>query len=114
MAAGDSINWPFGDADKQTPAHAAVQPVTVIDQLTILAPATMSADITVNLTIDSNVKQGAMLMLIVKSDGTARQVTLGTGFTGLAIAGVISKTKVALFMYDGTTFKPVALAVQID
>lgn len=109
-----TISWPFGDADQQTPAAAAPLAVTITEQLTILQPGTMGADMTINLTIDPAVRAGAFLMVTAKSDGAARLVTPGTGFTSGTIAGVINKTKNGLFMYDGVTFKPVAAPVQID
>ena len=52
--------------------------------------------------------------MIAGSDGTARDLTMGTGLTGPVVAGVISKKKCAHYKYDGTTFKMVALAAQID
>ena len=69
---------------------------------------------TVNLTLDQSVRAGARILFIALSDGTARTVTFGTGFTSPTLAGVISKTKAIEFVYDGTTFKPTSAGVQID
>jgi hypothetical protein len=108
------ISYPFGNADVQTPTYAATLAVTITDRMTILAPTAMSGALTVNLTINEGIKAGARLFCYFLSDGTARAVTFGTGFTGPVLAGVISKTKALEFVYDGTTYKPTALGVQID
>ena len=49
-------------------------------------------------------KAGAELILTIASDGTARDLTPGTSMTGVVVAGVISKTKVATYKFDGTNF----------
>jgi hypothetical protein len=108
------ISYPFGNADVQTPAYAATIAVTITDRMTILEPAVMTGALTVNLTIDQGIKAGARIFGAFLSDGTARAVTFGTGFTAPVLAGVISKTKALEFVYDGTSFKPTALGVQID
>ena len=68
---------------------------------------------TINLTIDSEVPVGAEL--ITQTTTTATEVTtFGTGFTSPTLTGVAGKTFQTLFVYDGVTFKPVALPRQID
>lgn len=108
------IQYPFGNADVQSPAYAATLAVTITDQLTILSPATLTGALTVNLTIATGVRTGARLLCVLLSDTTARTTTFGTGFTSGTLAGVISKTKTIEFVYDGTTFKPTSAGVQID
>jgi len=100
-------------ADIQTLDYAATLAVTLSKQKTIVNVAEMSGAMTVNLTIGAGVKAGAELVMKLKSDATGRTVTQGTGMTGVAIAGVNSKTKYATFIYDGTTFVHVATQ-QVD
>lgn len=108
------IMFPFGAADAQTPAYAAALALTITNQLThVTLSNAMSGGMTVNLTIDSEVKRGARLILTAASDGTARTITPGTGMLGTAEAGVISKTKQLVFEYNGTAFVLQA-ARQID
>ena len=116
MAATQYISYPFGSADVQAPAYAATLAVTIVNQVTFLSTAAaMSGAMTVNLTITAGIKAGARLMCTFLSDGTARTVTWGTGFSQAnALAGVISKTKAIEFIYNGTAFVPTGSGVQID
>lgn len=108
------IKFPFGYADVQTPTYAATLAISISDNMTILAPTVMTGALTINLTINSGVLAGARLLVVALSDGTARAVTFGTGFTSPVLAGVISKTKTIEFVYDGTSFKPTSIGIQID
>lgn len=108
------INYPFGNADIQTPAYAATITATIIEAVTIITPATLTGALTLNLSISAEVKAGARILFTALSDGTARTTTFGTGFTSPAMTGVISKTKTIEFVYDGTTFKPTSAGIQID
>lgn len=101
--------------DKQEPvAHAAILALSVTEKETYLKMPQMTGNVTINATIGSHITAGAIVQVEAKSDGTARSVTFGTGFTSPAMSGTISKTKVARFVYDGSTFKPVAAPFQID
>ena len=108
------IKFPFGLCDSQTPTAASTLTVTITDMFTIITPTTMAADMTLSLSISSSVLPGARIFLVATSDTTARAITFSTGFTATSLAGVISKTKTQEFVYDGTTFKPVAAGVQIN
>lgn len=108
------VNFPFGAIDTQSPAYAATLAVTIKNQGTILIPGTMTGAMTINLTINADINAGARLSIQLTSDGTARTVTFGTGFTAVALAGTISKTNKIEFEYDGTTFKQSGAAVLIN
>jgi hypothetical protein len=109
------IKYPFGAPDSQAPAYAATLAVTIANTMTFLkTAAAMTGALTVNLTIDTEVPIGSRLFCSFLSDGTARAVTFGTGFTAPVLAGVISKTKSIEFVYDGVTFKPTSVGIQID
>jgi hypothetical protein len=94
-------------------AYAATMALVVSESRTIV-----SIDLTGAGTLDLDSKStpsiGDELILKVSSDGTARDLTLGTGFTSPVLAGVISKTKVQHFVYDGSKFIPTAAAIQIN
>lgn len=98
------ISHPFGPADVQSLAYAATIAATITNAKTILNVAQMTGAATLNLTIDPDLQAGAELLVKCQSDGTARDLTPGTGMTGTAIAGAISKTKYASYVYDGSTF----------
>lgn len=109
-----NINYPFGDADVQTPAAAASLDLVIKNQLThVECSSAMAAGMTVNFTVTPGVKRGAVVRLKAASDGTARTITPGTGAVGTVEAGVISKTKTLIFEYNGTAFE-LQSARQID
>lgn len=113
--ATQQLEFPYGSTDIQTPAYAATIAATIQNLMTIIAPAQMTGALTINLTLDQGVKAGARLLVKALSDGTARTVTWGTGFSNAtAMTGVISKTKAIEFVYDGTGFVPTSAGVQID
>lgn len=85
-------------------APAATVALPVENNLTIVNFSQQSANMTVNLEIDPELEPGAMLVIRNSSDGTARSLTPSTGFTSVAISGVINKSKVSTFVYDGSTF----------
>lgn len=96
----------FPVSDVQTPDAADTLAVTVNEMVTILKPGTMAADMTINLTVDAQVTPGALLVMKLTSDTTARDVSFGTGMEGADLAGAISTTKYITFIYDGTNFIP--------
>ena len=108
------VSYPFGNADVQTPVYAAAIIATITDRFTIINPATLTGALALSLSINEGIKAGARILVIALSDGTARTITFGAGFTSPTLAGVISKTKTMEFVYDGTSFKPTSVGVQID
>lgn len=109
------LNFPFGAADSQSITHSGgVAAATINNNMTIVDLGTMDADVTLNLTLNKDLNAGAILVVKGASDGTARDVTFGTGITGPDLAGVISKTKTQSFIFDGSGFIGIAAAVQLD
>lgn len=108
------VNHPFGSVDIQTPAYAATLAVTIKNENTILKPATLTGAMQINLTINANIRAGATIYMQLTSDGVARTVTFGTGFTAVALAGTISKTNSVQFIYDGSTFVQAGAASLIN
>ncbi len=111
---GDLIKWPIGAADVQAPAYAATIAVTIRNQNTQLNFAQLTGDATLNLTIDAEVTKGAIIQMLVPASTNGFDLTLGTGIDGPDIVGVATKNKSQGFQYDGTSFKPMGAAVQID
>lgn len=72
-----------------------------------------SGNRTINLTIDNEVKPGAMITVMAKTAGTQTTIA-GTGMTAPTVTGVAGKTLCWQLEYDGSTFKAVNAAVQID
>jgi hypothetical protein len=110
-----SIKWPFGPSETIAIGATGAQAVTIKNSLTVVdgVSTVATGNRTINLTIDDEVKAGAMLF--VKSKTTATETTVfGTGMSGATITGVAGKTKTTLFIYDGSTFVNAGAPVQID
>jgi hypothetical protein len=99
----------------ETQAHdyAAAIAIPVAAQETIVNIAELTGAVTLTATVAATVKKGAKVYVRLQSDTTARDATLSTGFEGTTVAGVISKTKIVTFVYDGTNLVHIATN-QID
>lgn len=104
--------FPFGPATVSALTYASTIAASIYNTKTILTVA-MTGNATLNLTINAGTKVGSELHVKIASDGTARDLTPGTGMTGTVVAGTINKTKVATYVYDGSTFVHVGTQ-QID
>lgn len=109
----EKINWPFAPAEHVKPAYTAIIALTIKNQRTIIEPAILTGNMTLDLTIDSQVQKGAIIDLIVKTTGI-ENTTLGAGIDGPVVAGVAGKTWTQSFFYDGVSFKPSGAKIQID
>jgi len=112
--ADGKIEVVFPTHEGQAPTAGATIAVNINRQVTTIDLGELAAAATLNATVSSDVERGAIIHVKALSDGTARTVTFGTGFTSPALAGTISKTKVQSFIYDGTTFLPMGASLQID
>lgn len=107
------ISFPFGNANVQSLAYAAVQNVTIKNHMTILDFASLTGASTLNLTIQAGMRDGARLLLKVPAGGLF-DLTLGAGIDGPVIVGVNTKTKTQAFTLRNGVFYPDGAAVQID
>ena len=109
------IRHPFGAADTKTMTATGDQNFTIDDDLTIIDGVTTEAtgNRTINLTIDSEVKAGAVVLVRSKTNGTQTTI-FGTGITSATITGVAGKTINQAFMYDGSAFVAMGADQQID
>lgn len=92
--------------EKQEPAYAATLAVTIKHMETVLQPAQLTGNVTINLTINSQVTRGAKLYLKVAADTSDRTVTLGTGIDADVDDIIVpaGKKLFRVFVYDGTSF----------
>jgi hypothetical protein len=98
-----TLNWPDGLADEQILTPAATVNLTVSNMLTyVYFNAALALNVTLNFLIDGQMRQGARVVVRALSDATARNVTPGTGASGVAVVGVISKTFEIEFEYKRT------------
>lgn len=109
------LKYPFGLADSKELTATGAQAITIDDNMTIIDGVTVeaTADRTLNITIDPEIKAGAAIFLKSKTNGTEDTI-FGTGITAPTITGVAGKTFTQRFTYDGASFLPDGLSVQID
>lgn len=105
--------------DYQTPAYAATLNITTKQNraVTLVKPATLAGNMTINVGVGSATTDpqiGDELKFLIKSDGSIRTVTLGTGLQGSAatIVTVANKTVSMTFMFDGTGWQEMSRAIQ--
>ena len=113
------IQYPFGAASFPSvtvTTKVTAQAITVSNTLTYIDLGTIDTNkvLTVSGAANYAIKKGAMLFIKATSDGTARSLTPSTGFTGVALSGSASKTKVMQFIYDGANFIECATPIQIN
>jgi len=104
----------FPTMETQSPTVTATTAVTIKRAKTAINLGELADNVTLNATVSSDIQVGDTVMVKASSGGTAKTVTFGTGFTSPTMAGTQNKSKAMTFMYDGSTFVPVAVAVQLD
>lgn len=109
------VKFPFGEATTVALSAAGDQAITIDNDVTIIDGVTTQATAarTLILTIPSDIKAGARIFLKTKT-AAVEDTIAGAGITMPTYAGVAGKTKCSELVYDGTTFKPTAVAFQID
>ena len=109
-----TINNPFGAAGTLTIAATGTTAATISNDVTYVEDlTTLTGNATLDLTLSSELKAGAMLHLKVKTTAT-ETFTMGTGIDGPTVTGVAGKTWCQSFWYDGTVFLPSGAKIQID
>jgi hypothetical protein len=108
------ISFPFGNADVQALAYAAVQNVEIKNHMTILEFAILTGDTTLNITLRQGIKDGARLLIKVPATNAADDITFGAGIDAPNLIGVAGKTKTQAFTLRNGVFYPDGAAVQID
>lgn len=109
-----TINSPFGSAGTITIEATGTTAATISNDVTYVSSLpTLTGNATLNLTLSSELKAGAMLHLKVKTTAT-ETFTFGTGIDGPTVTGVAGKTWCQSFWYDGSTFLPCGAKIQID
>lgn len=109
-----TIKWPEGKASTVSAAELAAiitagGTIRVANNATVINTGVLAAAMTLpNLAIASDLGDGAMLYILSESDGTARTITLGTGFLSPNITGVISKKRLSTFVLLNGSFTQIS------
>lgn len=109
----DKVLFPWGAADVLTPVHATTHNVEINNMMTIFRPGVLTANSTLNVTVGDQVRDGARLLVMAKTDAT-ETLALGTGIDAPTIVGVAGKTKCQEFVLVNGTFVATGAVVQID
>lgn len=106
--------WPNGYSTPLVLSAGAASSFTIANNMNHVASiTTLTASTTLSLTVNAQLKPGAIILLAVKTTSTET-----TTFTGAIIApvvtGVAGKTWTQAFIYNGTNFYPCGAKIQID
>lgn len=117
IAMAVNASQPDTPADKYKYGYKKAETVVITDTVKLeLAPnnlsqllASATIDTSVVVTVDvSNSVPADLLILKLKADSTNRQVDFSTGFTAIDDSIVANKTKMFVFIYDGSKFLQIA------
>lgn len=103
-AKAQDIMYPFGAASFITKTDTLVSTIEVNNSVTFVDYGVLADTIVIHCAPSMFVPAGAVLYIKTASGGTARSTNFSTGMTGVRVPGVINKTKVTSFVYDGTNF----------
>jgi len=83
--------------------------LTITQPIEIIQVAALTGDVTINLTVSSDLIAGAELFLRFIADGVTATITFGTGI-GTATAFTLATTKIAwvYLVYDGTAYQVIS------
>lgn len=109
------VNYPFGSAQGFTVAPTStLAAVTATNQMIYMsAVPTLTANVTLSVTVSSSLKAGAILMVAIKTTST-EVVTYGGALKSLNDTGAVGKTFGKAFIYNGTYFYPMGAKQRID
>lgn len=98
----EAQSWPYGKADwQEVSVTAGTADATVNNDMVFLRLDTLSANSTLHLDfVGRGPRNGSLLFIDVRSDGTARSLTAGDKLQFPVITGVINKGKVLALVYD--------------
>jgi hypothetical protein len=103
VQAQSNISWPFGKGTFVTKAETDTA-IVVTNRMTFVDYGTLDKAISLTISVNKGLADGAFLFILTKSDATGRNVTFSTGFKAPVLSGTSAKTKLATFIYKGGTF----------
>lgn len=115
VSAQKVISYPFGAAQSFTAAASGgILAVTLSNQLAYMsAVPTLTANATFSLTASSSLKAGAMVSVVVKTNGS-ETVTFAGSVIAPVVTGSAGKTWAQAFLYNGSNFYPCGAKIQVD
>lgn len=98
------VRFPFGKADAPVITAAPVISLPINNSLTVATISQLGSAATVNAVVNPDTEVGARINIKTSADGTARQLTFGTGFQAVNYTVAANKTATLSFLFDGVSF----------
>jgi len=109
-----TMKYPFGSSSTITIGAGATNNFTITNTMNIVSSVTtLTANTTVSLTVNSQIKSGAMLFLAIKTNAS-ETTTFAGSIEAPVVTGSAGKTWTQAFIYNGTKFYPCGAKIQID
>lgn len=106
--------WPYGASTALSPGVGGTTAITVSNNMNHVASIpTLTANLTLSITVSSQLKAGAQIMLAIKTTST-ETTTFAGSIIGPVVTGVAGKTWAQAFVYNGTNFYPQGAKIQVD
>ena len=106
---GYGVGTPEAGFKVSTLADATTMSLTIERDHEMVKIDEMAQAGTLNLVIGGDIEIGASLHPKCISDGTGRDITLGTGTDTMTISGTANKTKWAVLVYDGSVYNLISV-----
>lgn len=109
-----TIQWPAGSATNYTIATSGAVAVAASNSnIYNAAVPTLTGNITVTVTKNSKLKAGAILSIVVKTNGS-ETTTFAGDIVAPVVTGSAGKTWSQSFVFNGTKYYPCGSKIQVD
>jgi len=105
MAQTTRIKFPIGEATYLTKDAVASVTDTIWNNKTVIKITGLTEGLTVNLTPDSEIEDGAKVIVDVVQGATKQDITWGANMVAVAVTGVASDRDSYSFTYSATEQK---------
>jgi len=106
--------WPSGNSTALTLDVGGTTSLTITNKMQHVASIpTLTANLTINVAVSSQIKAGAIMLITVKTTST-ETTTYSGSIVAPVVTGVAGKTWSQAFIYNGTNFYPCRAKIQVD
>lgn len=110
----EAQTWPYGASTALSPGVGGTTAVTVSNNMNHVASIpTLTANLNFSVTVNSQIKPGAVILLTIKTTST-ETTTFSGAIVAPVVTGVAGKTWSQGFIYNGTNFYPCGAKIQVD
>lgn len=113
-ATAQTYKFPNGNSTALSIAAAGASNFTIVNNMNHVASVpTLTANATFSVSASSQLKAGAMIILVVKTTAT-ETTTFAGSIVAPVVTGVAGKTWSQAFVFNGTNFYPCGAKIQVD